>query len=85
MAFKLNDNQKRFLFDEGYLDQKTLDSLSFKGWQDYFIDNFDWTLGTTPSWGGWYRIIIASKDKDGIEYQCELNLKDDFEKIKRIK
>ena len=41
---KLNDSQKRFLFDTYYIDARVLDSLTYKGWEDYWINNFDFEL-----------------------------------------
>ena len=38
---KLNNKQKQFLFDNYYVTSKVLDALVYKGWQDYFIKNFN--------------------------------------------
>lgn len=41
---KLNNKQKQFLVDNEYVTTKSLDSLTHKGWEKYFIDNFEWSL-----------------------------------------
>ena len=40
---KLNDNQKQFLVDKGYITIKTLDSLDYEGWEQYYIKHL-------PAW-----------------------------------
>lgn len=36
---KLNDKQKQFLFDNYYVDAKVLDSLVYKGWENYWREH----------------------------------------------
>lgn len=41
---KLNDRQKQFLINNDYITTKVLNSLTHKGWERYFIENFEWKL-----------------------------------------
>ncbi len=40
----LTRNQKVFLFKQRYVTAKTLDAAVEEGWQDFYIDCFDWEL-----------------------------------------
>ena len=69
---KLNDKQKHFLVDWGYVTPKTLDSLTYKGWENYFIKNFDWKLDLhLNNWG--MNDLVLTDRKDGITYEVMLN------------
>ena len=44
MKITLNKNQKVFLFENYYITAKSLDACVERGWQDYFMDYFQWEL-----------------------------------------
>jgi hypothetical protein len=69
---KLNDRQKQFLVDWGYVTPKTLDSLTHKGWENYFIENFDWELDLHLNHWGMNDLVLTSKESD-ITYDVMLN------------
>jgi hypothetical protein len=69
---KLNDKQKHFLVDWGYVTPKTLDSLTHKGWENYFIENFDWELDLHLNNWGMNDLLLTSKESD-ITYDVMLN------------
>lgn len=48
---KLNEAQIRFLFEKGYIDAKVLDSITEKGWEEYWINNYEFYIELTSiSW-----------------------------------
>lgn len=69
---KLNDRQKQFLVDWGYVTPKTLDSLTHKGWENYFIKNFDWELDLHLNNWGMNDLVLTDKESD-ITYDVMLN------------
>jgi hypothetical protein len=69
---KLNDRQKQFLVDWGYVTPKTLDSLTHKGWENYFIKNFDWELDLHLNNWGMNDLILTDREND-ITYEVMLN------------
>jgi hypothetical protein len=69
---KLNDKQKHFLVDWGCVTPKTLDSLTHKGWENYFIENFDWELDLHLNNWGMNDLLLTSKESD-ITYDVMLN------------
>jgi hypothetical protein len=69
---KLNDKQKQFLVDWGYVTPKTLDSLTHKGWENYFIKNFDWELDLHLNNWGMNDLVLTDKESD-ITYDVMLN------------
>ena len=69
---KLNDRQKQFLVDWGYVTPKTLDSLTHKGWENYFIQNFDWELDLRLNHWGMNDLKLVSKEGN-ITYDIMLN------------
>ena len=77
---QLHNEQKKFLFDNGYVTSKTLDACVEPGWQEYFIKNFNWLIDEQGN-NGWYRISIISKTDITNRYNNELNLRDDFKKL----
>ena len=80
---KLNKKQKRFLFENYYVTAKVLDSLETKGWQDFFINHYQWELNGRDQYG-FERLYL--KDEDGISYTIGLNFQDDdYDKLLSIK
>lgn len=69
---KLNDRQKHFLVDWGYVTPKTLDSLTHKGWENYFIKNFDWELDLHLNNWGMNDLVLTDREND-ITYEVMLN------------
>jgi hypothetical protein len=69
---KLNDRQKQFLVDWGYVTPKTLDSLTHKGWENYFIKNFDWELDLHLNNWGMNDLVLTDREND-ITYEVMLN------------
>lgn len=59
---KLNDKQKQFLFDEGYLPAAALGAVVEDGWMDHFINQYEWDLGHAPNQYGAYELIFYDKD-----------------------
>lgn len=80
MIRQLNNEQKRFLFEKGYVTSKVLDACVEPGWQEYFIKNFNWLIDDTNN-GGWYGISIVSKSDNRYRYDNMLNLRKDFKKL----
>jgi hypothetical protein len=84
---KLNDNQKKFLFDKYYVDAKVLDSAIYAGWEDYWINNYDFELDTDIN--RWNMRTLSIIDKDPV-FKCQdivfdLNFQDnDFETLLAI-
>ena len=77
---KLNKKQKQFLFDNGYVTAKVLDACVEKGWQDYFIQTFDWVLEDKPNQYGLLTLHLVAANGDyyyniGINFQGEDKLK----------
>ena len=82
---KLNKNQKRFLFDKNYITAKVLDSLTYKGWENYFIKNFDFELAGKDRYG-LEKLYLKDKKTKDIEYIVELIFQnDDYKKLLEIK
>ena len=74
MLITLNDKQKQFLFDKRiYVDREVLDSLNYKGWENYFIDNFNWELETDLNCWRMRELFLISKRTGEIDYKIELN------------
>ena len=82
---KLNKKQKRFLFDNYYVTAKVLDAATTPGWQDYFINNFDWTLEGKDQYG-FEKLYLKDKDTKDIDYRIGLIFQDDdYNKLMNIK
>ena len=77
---KLNNTQKRFLFDNCYVTSKVLDACVEPGWQEYFIRSFNWLIDERSN-DGWYRISIVDKNDTTNRNDNILNLRDDFAKL----
>lgn len=77
MIVKLNDNQKQYLFDKHYVTRKALDSLSYAGWEKFFIENFNWSLDL--SFNRWYMndLILINKDTGEESYRIYLNFQEE--------
>lgn len=73
---KLNKKQKQFLFDNYYVTSKVLDALTYKGWEDYFIKNFDWTLEGKDQYG-FEKLYLKDKENGDISYRIGLNFQGD--------
>ena len=82
---KLNDNQKQFLVDKGYITTKTLDSLDYEGWEQYYIKHFDWRLSIKQNEYNMYNLILASLKTEDV-YEPMLNFQNnDLEELLEIK
>ena len=86
---KLNDKQKQFMFDNYYADAKVLDAAVYKGWQSYFIKNFNWKLvdvqrrefGTRQYYG---QLQLIDKKTKEVDYEYMVIFQDnDFELLKQ--
>ena len=73
MKMTLNNKQKQFLFDKGYVNSKCLDALTYKGWQNYFIDNFIWKLELNYNAFGFNELHLIDKDMKCISYEIMCN------------
>ena len=76
MLIKLNDRQKRFLFDNDYVTAKVLDAEVYRGWENYFIDNFKWELETMENKYYMYPLYIKDKTGDYV-YRVLLNFQNE--------
>lgn len=82
---KLNDNQKRFLFDTYYIDARVLDSLTYKGWEEYWINNFDFELEVNKNRFNMRTLRLIDKDTKEVSTEFNLNLQgNDFETLLKI-
>ena len=82
---KLNKKQKQFLFDNYYVTSKVLDSLVYKGWEDYFIKKFDWTLEGKDRYG---LDLLYLKDKTSKDICYTIGLifqNNDYKKLLEMK
>lgn len=68
----LTKKQKEFLFEKEYVTAKTLDALTTKGWQQYFINNFDWKLETQKNNYRMNDLYLFSRKSD-FSYHILLN------------
>ena len=79
---KLNNKQKQYLLDKGYVTAKTLDAAVEPGWKNYFIKSFDWELVGKDRYGLERLYLIDKgkwniKDKGEIVYTIGLIFQDD--------
>ena len=77
---KLNKAQKQFLFENRYVDAKVLDACGEPGWQNYFIDWFDWKLENVSesSLGQKFGTLkLIDKSDKSIAYEIDLIFQDD--------
>ena len=83
---KLNDNQKRYLFDKYYIDAEVLDSLVYKGWEDYWIDHYYFDLADEYKYRPSFRNLqLIDKDTDKIATEFYLNFQgNDYETLLKI-
>ena len=82
---QLNDNQKKFLFENYYVTSKTLDSLTYEGWENYWIKNFDFELDSYLN--NWNMRTLKITDKENPKYfiEVELNFQEnDFDTLLEI-
>ena len=75
---QLNNIQKQWLFDKHYLTAKVLDAAIEPGWQDYFINYFNWNIFGENN--GWYYLILQAKDGRHY-YHADIHLKKDYNKL----
>ena len=81
----LNDKQKEFLFEEDYVNSKTLDALTYKGWQNFFIKNFIWKLDTDLNRWRMRDLVLVSKETGEEDYITMLNFQgNDLTKLLKI-
>ncbi len=59
---KLNDKQKQFLFDKGYITAVVLDAAVEDGWMEHYITRYEWDLGHTPNQYGGYELNFYEVD-----------------------
>jgi hypothetical protein len=82
---KLNDKQKQFLVDNDYITTKVLDSLTHKGWERYFIENFEWKLDLHLNNWGMNDLVLIDREND-ITYDIMLNFQgNDLQELLLIK
>lgn len=82
---KLNDRQKQFLVDNDYITTKVLDSLTHKGWERYFIENFEWKLDLHLNNWGMNDLVLTDREND-ITYDVMLNFQgNDLQELLLIK
>ena len=82
---QLNDNQKKFLFENYYVTSKTLDSLTYEGWENYWIKNFDFELDTNLNRWNMRTLKIFDKESLKIFIETDLNFQEnDFEVLIEI-
>lgn len=79
---KLNNKQKRYLLDNGYVTAKVLAAVIEPGWKNYFIKSFDWELADKDRYGLERLHLIDNgkrkiKDNGKIVYTIGLNFQDD--------
>ena len=58
---KLNDKQKTWLIDEGYITAYSLDADSSEDWKGYYLNRFDWALSNTKNNFGFYEVTLLHK------------------------
>ena len=73
---KLNKNQKQYLFDNYYVTAKVLDACVEKGWQNYFIKNFNWELNLELDQFGFNKLYLVDKESGDYEYIIGLNFQE---------
>ena len=82
---QINDNQKKFLFENYYVTSKTLDSLTYEGWENYWIKNFDFELDTNLNRWNMRTLKIFDKESLKIFIETDLNFQEnDFEVLLEI-
>lgn len=83
---KLNDRQKQFLIDNDYITTKVLDSLTHKGWERYFIENFEWKLDLHSNNWNMNDLILVNKETNEVDYEPMLNFQgNDLQELLLIK
>ena len=80
---QLNNLQKQWLFDRHYVTAKVLDACVEPGWQDYFINYFNWNIFDEDNDNGWYHLILQAKD-GSCYYHADLHLKRDYKVLTAI-
>ena len=88
---KLNNKQKQYLLDNGYVTANVLDAAIEPGWKNYFIKSFDWELASKDR-RGLERLHLIDKgkwnikDKGKIAYTIGLNFHDgDYKELENIR
>jgi len=82
---KLNGKQKKFLFENGYVTAKVLDSSAdYENWQNYFINEFTWNLTLELNEYRFRTLHLFDKDND-IDYVINLNFqKNDLQTLLKM-
>ena len=76
MKINLNDKQKQFLVDNYYVTKKVLDSLSYNGWEKFYIKNFYWKLDTDYNRWHMNTLVLVNKDTGEEDFNINLNFQD---------
>ena len=88
---KLNNKQKRYLLDNGYVAAKALGAQEEPGWENRFVKDFDWELAGRDRYGLERLYLIDKgkwniKDKGEIVYTIGLNFQDgDCKELENIR
>lgn len=82
----LNEKQKQFLFENGYVDAKSLDAAIEPGWKKYFLENFIWILDADQTAYRTRPLVLVDADFPTYPaYSIEIIFhKYDFEKIQNL-
>ena len=80
---QLHNEQKKWLFENGYVTAKVLDACVERGWQDYFINYFNWLIDNESN-NGWYKLMLQSKDNGNVMYTVDVNLRKNYTKLMAI-
>lgn len=82
---RLNDKQKEFLFQEQYVTKKVFDSLSYVGWEKYYIKNFYWKLDLDYNRWNMNTLVLINKDTGEEDFNINLNFQgNDLNKLMKI-
>ena len=73
MKMTLNNKQKQFLIDKGYVNAKYLETLTYQDGQNYFIDNFIWKLDLNYNAFGFNELYLINKDMNCMSYEFLCN------------
>ena len=88
---KLNNKQKRYLLDNGYVTAKALSAVVELGWKSHFIKDFDWELTSKDRYGLGRLYLIDkgkrnTKHKGEIAYTIGLDFQDDdYKELENIR
>lgn len=80
MKIKLNDNQKKFLIDNGYVTAKSVDAVNHNKLYTYFMVEYDWILDTELNRFYMNDLVLEPKTKMynfDFNYELFVNFQDD--------